>query len=102
MKWHLTKKELPKENVYVLIHIPYQPWQAETTTVFYDIAKIVKGISEKERKKLNNLDPRKTTYCFGDEYGNNLVPYEWKTFGPASYFGQEVLAWAYIEEYKGE
>ena len=102
MEWHLTKNELPKENVYVLIHIPNEPWEAGTSTVFYDIAKVVKGISEEEREKLDDSNPRKTTYCFGDVFGNNLVPYQWETFGPATYFGQEVVAWAYIDEFKGE
>lgn len=102
MKWHLTKKELPKENVYVLIYIPNQPWIDESNTVFYDVAKLEKGISQNERINLNNSNPRKKIICFGDEWGNNLVPYRWKTFGPVSYFGQEVKAWAYIEEYKGE
>lgn len=102
MEWHLTKNELPKENVYVLIHIPNKHWDAGTSTVFYDVAHIVKGITEEEREKLDDFNPRKRTYCLGDVFGNNLVPYEWQTFGPITYFGQEVVAWAYIDEFKGE
>ena len=101
IKWHLTKEELPKENEYVLIYVPNRPWNSNSSTVFYKVACLIKGISMKEREMMSNSNPRKKEYRFGDEWNNNLVPYAWKEFGPGEYVGQEVVAWAYIDEFKG-
>ena len=99
MKWHLTKDELPEKNEYVLCYVPGRPWSsnADNDTHHYVVAKLIKGISKKEREALPDDDPRKRRFTTGDEWSNNLVPYEWYPFGPGSYFGQEVIAWAYID-----
>ena len=60
------------------------------------IATFCRGLSQAERAKLPNSDIRKRTYSFGDEEGNNLVPYEWDKFGPGSFFGQEASCWCHL------
>ena len=58
------------------------------------VVKIRKGISKKERARLEKLkDPRAHVFFYYDEWGNNLVPYAWDTWGSGDYFGQEVVAW---------
>ena len=41
-------------------------------------------------------DPRKRTFSGPDEEGNNRRPYHWDTFGPGSFFGQEITRWMEI------
>lgn len=102
MKWHLTEKELPPEGIPVLIYIPNRPWfQGENPKhIRYKVAWLKKGISQKERKALSSNDERKYIITGSDEYGNNLKPYSFEEFGPDSFFGQEVKAWAYIDYYE--
>lgn len=103
MKWHLTEKELPPEYLPVLIYVPDRPWESSKCgnyTIKHKVAWLVKGISQKERAKLNSKDNRKYIIKGCDEYGNNLRPYAFEEFGPGYYFGQEVKAWAYIDFYK--
>jgi hypothetical protein len=79
MKWHLRENELPEEKRLVIIYVPNRPWSWNGKgDIHYQIAWL---------EKLSN---------------NNEVPYYWNTFGPASFFGQEVVAWSYFDEYKGE
>lgn len=100
MNWKLTKDELPKEHVPVLIAIGDMTHvsKEDEYLAMYDVAWIEKGISEEERNNLPDDDDRKNIYKSCDEDGNNLVPYSWETFGPQEYFGQDVYAWAYIDE----
>ena len=102
MKWHLTSKELPIDNSVVLIYVPYRPWECSTVVgdIHYKVAIFRKGISQKERKELPDSNKRKHIIRGCDEYGNNLKPYGFEEWGPGSFFGQEVKAWTYIEEYK--
>ena len=103
MKWHLTKDKLPEENRLVIIYVPDEPWSWHGKgDIHYKIAWLVRGLSKEDRKKLAKDDPRKNTYCNADEHGNNLVPYCWEEFGPDCYFGQEVKAWAYFDEFEGK
>lgn len=99
MNWKLTKDELPKEHVPVLIAIGNMTHVSKESEylAMYDVAWIEKGISEEERNNLPDDDDRKNIYESCDEHGNNLVPYSWETFGPQEYFGQDVYAWAYID-----
>ena len=96
MEWKLTKNELPEENVYVLVHIKNEFNNCDVKN-YYAVARIEKGISEEERDKMPEC-PRKRRYYPGDVFGNNLVPYNWSTIGPAAFFGQEVDKWAYIDD----
>lgn len=103
MKWHLTEKELPEENRLVIVYVPNRPWKWEGKgDIHYKIAWLERGISLQEREKMSTNNKRKYVFDSRDEYGNNLVPYCWKEFGPDEFFGQEVKAWAYFDEYKGE
>lgn len=102
MKWHLIEKELPEEKRLVIIYVPNRPWGwSGKGDIHYKIAWLEKGISQKERALLSDDDKRKQIYFSSDEVFNNEVPYCWETFGPDQFFGQEVKAWAYFEEYKG-
>lgn len=81
-KWHFTKDELPEPYKAVVIWVPTRPWESQKVGngIFYKIAWLEKG------KHL--------------ESGNNHRPYIFYEFGPDRYFGQEVIAWAYVEELK--
>ena len=99
LKWRDPKKELPKPYKAVIIYTPDRPWEFEEVGkgIFYNVAWLERGISKEEREKMKPCK-RKLQYFPEDEDGNNLVPYYWNTFGPDSYFGQEVKAWAYFNE----
>lgn len=103
MIWHLTEKELPEEHKLVVAYIPNRPWHWNGKgDIHYKIVWLEKGISKKEREKLLTTDVRKNIYSSADEFENNKKPYCWNEFGPDQFFGQEVVAWAYFDEYKGE
>lgn len=84
--WISIEDVLPKERIPVLIY------KIDNKV---EIAHIYLGISNSEREELKESDPeRYKTYTFGDEHGNNKKPYRFKTsYGPGSFFGQEVLYW---------
>lgn len=102
-KWHFTKDELPEPYKPVVIWVPARPWQYEKvgSGIFYKVAWLVRGISKEERAKMKECR-RKHEWRLGDEQGNNLVPYYWDEFGTNKYFGQEVIAWTYVEEIENE
>lgn len=103
MEWKLTEKELPEEERIVLMYVPERPWDfVGKGDVHYVVGWLEKGISLKKREQLPDNSKRKHYFFSCDEYGNNLVPYCWDTFGPDRFFGQEVKAWAYIDEFEGE
>lgn len=54
-------------------------------------------ISVKERDAMSECE-RKNSWESADEGFNNEVAYNWETFGPSSYFGQEVTHWARIPD----
>lgn len=99
-EWNDTKYSLPDEGVRVLIFDGN-----------VQVAKLVKGISEKEREKMKNGEMpddfcelwsknkvisvrRSEIYRKGDEFGNNLVPYQWEACGfPRDWWGQDVTHW---------
>lgn len=110
-----VSSDLPPEGEYVLIYAPDRPWHDDTDQahVKMKVAKLVKGISLKEREDLNKTHIPETVLSmpngsrletcgvsirFGDEHENNKVPYAWETFGPNSFFGQEVTHWAYLPD----
>ena len=79
--WHFTDKELPEEKRLVIVYVPNRNWSwSGKGDIHYKIAWLEKGESLKQ--------------------GNNLKPYHWNTFGPDSFFGQEVIAWKYFKECK--
>ena len=92
-----TKQELPNDNEYVLAYFPHRPWSSPNTQQHkWVVVQFIKGLSKSDRNLLSDDNPRKRTYSFGDEEGNNLVPYEWDTFGPGSFFGQEASCWCHL------
>ena len=96
----ISKGEMPPEGKYILVYVPDMPWRDSTDQrgVFWKVAKFVKGMSKEERRVLENSDnpvdrERARWYCSADEFGNNRRPYYFDTFGPDSYFGQDVDIW---------
>lgn len=90
--------KLPPEGKYVLVYLNKINWidNNDPENVYFEVACLKKGISQKERDALDDSDERKRMFRFGDEDGNNKVPYQWSTFGPMAFFGQEVECWDYL------
>ena len=117
MNWISTKERLPEEGKYVLARHNRGTWHDSTDqeNVNCVVVKLVKGISLKEREAMKGKDKdiqlsppedhgfytitglRSDTYMFGDEEGNNTVPYAWNMFGSDSFFGQAITHWIPIE-----
>ena len=117
MNWISTKDRLPEEGKYVLARHNRGTWHDSTDqeNVNCVVVKLVKGISLKEREAMKGTNKdvqisppedhgfykisglRSDTYMFGDEEGNNTVPYAWNMFGPDSFFGQTITHWMPIE-----
>ena len=122
MNWISTKDKLPDECKYVLARHSRRNWhdsddQANVNCV---VVKLVKGISKNDRQlmKVTKLptikeqgvyddgswdnpifieNERHNVYKSEDEHANNLVPYNWRTFGNDSFFGQTITHWTPIE-----
>jgi hypothetical protein len=91
------EQELPPEGMYVLARHNRTNWVAEDQEgCLWVVVCLEKGISKQERESLPNSDKRKRLFKQGDEEGNNLRPYAWHTFGPSSFFGQEIDAWCHL------
>jgi len=99
--WNKTSDILPPEGKYVIVRYNGGNWidNNDPKNVNCVIARLIKGISMKEREQLSDTDERKRKYIKGDEHSNNIVNYAWQTFGILSFFGQEVSEWAYIPEH---
>ena len=102
MEWFSPKDKLPEPGVYVLARLDNVPWNADTDTVFYKVLTCERGLSLKERKQLSKYDSRKYRWSGADESDSNPYPYIWREFGPDQFRGHQVIAWAYIPEYKKE
>lgn len=76
-EWISTADRLPEPNQQVLVWRIHDNWkwhggvQVHISTAFFTPAKV---------------------------FGNNLAPYEWKEFGPGTYFGQDVSHWMPLPE----
>ena len=114
-EWLKELKQLREQTKWIPVSeesLPDEKWVLGYINNFHDgegaphrcVVKIRKGISKKERARLEKLkDPRAYQFYSYDECGNNLVPYAWDTWGPGSYFGQQVVAWCELPEpYKAE
>lgn len=122
MNWISTKDKLPEEGRYVLARHNRGTWHDSTdqANVNCVVVKLVKGLSEKDRqlmkdgklpstreggthydgswdKPIHTESERYNIYKSEDEHGNNLVPYNWETFGPDSFFGQTITHWMPID-----
>jgi hypothetical protein len=92
-----TTECLPPEGKYVICKHNLGTWSDtdDQDGVNYIVAKMVKGISEAERALMPECE-RKRTYKCGDVIGNNKVPYAFHTFGPQSFFGQDIVEWDWL------
>lgn len=97
----ISRGEFPQHGKYVLIFCGKFPWRSrdDDQGKYWRVAKFLRGISMAERSKMIfSGDPqekrRAKEYRPEDEYLGNLVPYCFREFGPASYFGQDIDAWA--------
>lgn len=121
MKWISVKDRLPEEGKYVLARHNRHTWNDDDdqNNVNCVVVKLKKGISKEERElmKEGRLDcktirmidcgglwsgssrdiPRYNIRRAEDEDGNNLVPYNWDSFGATSFNGQEITYWTNIE-----
>lgn len=92
----ISRGEMPPANKYVLIRLKAAPWidHSDQSNVLWKVAKCIYGISIEERQELKKKGfHRANIYKTGDEWGNNAKPYEFKEFGPGTYFGQDVDVW---------
>lgn len=105
MEWTSTTDKLPEEGKYVLARHNRGTWHDSTDqeNVNCVVVKLVKGISMVRRQFMAashnpTLKEMAKTYRACDEFSNNKVAYNWVTFGPASFFGQEITHWTPISE----
>lgn len=97
MEIFLPTDKLPNNDEWVLAYFKNRPWVVSNTEQHkWVVVRFQAGLSVQDRKNLKDSDPRKKRYSFGDEDGNNEVPYEWEAFGPGSFFGQEATCWCYL------
>ena len=111
MNWISTKERLPEEGKYVLGRHNMGTWidDDDQENVNCVVVRLAKGISKKERELMKEGKlkaalyqgmKRHSVYIGADEHGNNHVPYNWETFGPDSFFGQEITHWIPITPLK--
>lgn len=74
MEWINVKERLPEFDKYVLGRYNLKNWhdKDDQENVICVVVKFIKSKIE----------------------GNNLCPYQWDTFGPSKFFGQEISYWA--------
>ena len=107
--WIKTTDKLPPENKYVLARNNrsnhYEKDDPENVNCV--VVKLKKGLSEEDRFKMkigefpdifNDIIKKKRSeiYYSEDEWGNNLLPYNWVSFGGDSFFAQEIVCWMEI------
>jgi len=94
MVWISTKDQLPEPGKYVFAKHNRGTWSDRTDqeNVNTVVVKLVRGISMEEREQMKDTE-RSRVYKSEDEHGNNLVPYYWNSFGPDSFFGQDITHW---------
>ena len=108
--WISTATALPPEGKYVLVHLALDNYSDEQDPegVYFTVAKLTNGITLRDRKRMDagelpNPDfdgyKRSLVFCSEDEGGNNEKSYNWDTFGPDKYFGQDVDRWMPIPEH---
>ena len=99
--------DLPEEGKYVLARHNRGTWHDsdDQKNVNCVVVKLVKGLSKEDRQLMKEgklPDPvefgfKRSRMEHGeDEMNNNLVPYNWQTFGPDSFFGQSIFEWTPI------
>lgn len=109
-QWTFTTDRLPPQGRYVLVHLVNDNRRSETDPegAYFDVAALEVGISSEVRQKMMLGEvpdlydarfgrKRSSVIRVSDEHGNNLKPYAWRTFGPSTYFGQEIDRWMEIQ-----
>jgi hypothetical protein len=99
MYWISVKEALPENEQAVLVRYARDNWPhkhiidgGEKRKFWrWQAARFVLGRTAEEVEKTKS-------FCSEDVYGNNLVPYCWKLFGPGILFGQDVTHWAAITD----
>ena len=92
---YLPENLLPEDGEVVAAYFPNSQVKMKgNQTHKWSVVIFHKGLSKADRKKLKDSDKRKKSYSFGDEEGNNTVPYEWLgAGGGGDYCGQEAACW---------
>lgn len=103
---YISKGEMPPSNKYVLAYVS-APWfdSSDQHNVYWRVVKCVYGISMKQREEYSHSDSslerkRSKIVKFGDEWGNNLNPYQFIEFGPSKFkfLGHEIDIWCELPE----
>lgn len=109
-------EDLPPENKYVIAKHNRGTWidEGDQENVNTVVVKLIKGLSKEDRLLMeegkienpliegwNKSDgthfiKKSKLYSGADVFGNNLVPYNWQTFGADSFFGQSITHWMEI------
>jgi hypothetical protein len=87
--------DLPVANQYVLAHLTTGNRGDRSDPAgnrYWVVVKFLKGLSVDDRAVLPEGE-EKRTYSSEDQAFNNHCPYCWGSFGPATYFGQDVDVW---------
>lgn len=99
MKWIDVQDALPEDGQAVLVRYKRDNWLLTHTLADgstrrnwrWQAAVFVRGRTAEECEAMN-------LYRGQDQFGNNLVPYRWKQFGPGDLFGQDVSHWVAITD----
>ncbi|AUR81735.1 hypothetical protein NVP1089O_85 [Vibrio phage 1.089.O._10N.261.51.F9] len=75
----ISNGELPEKGQYVLGYLKKDNWCDDSDTLDNRYFKVV---------KFSPCEP----------HGNNQTPYEWREFGPSTYFGHEIDVWYPLED----
>ena len=97
-------KRLPKNNTFVLVHLTKDNWFDSDDPQggrYWVVAKFRRGLTQQDRGKLPDGDPKKEAYGSSDEWCNNERGFDWKPFGRGNFFGQEVDYWCELPTHPG-
>ena len=99
-EWISVKDKMPEQDKYVVVRHAKGNWRddRDQANVSCVVAKMVTGLSLKDRAKLDPTSDRAKSIRCADEWGNNKVPYKFDTFGLSSFFGQDITHWMPLPE----
>ena len=76
LTWYRLKERKPELEKVIIMKVPDMPWHA--SDIDGDVKQVIGWM---EKNKI---------------YGNHKKPYHFETFGPASFFYNDVEEWAYL------
>ena len=93
IEWKSTKNgDFPEPDEYVLGLYEGENWIGDGRKIYgKHCARVVQFIKGRKAEDIGN------TIRFGDQHGNNAVPYAWDIFGPGKHFGQDIVFWSRID-----